>query len=426
MFNQKLKYMTKNARKPLEVKVVIPQEVLDNDSELQKIYDPKKKSLKYDLSGNLPNEVVDDLKKTVELFHGNEISRFNPLVAALDQLQSFKDLAYDKENEKESIQQYKDAKKFIGSFNSSLRDVKKILKEPHKQVMDQIEALFKHLVAESENTKNALTHNYDEYLQEEERKKKEREDKKKAAELAQIEALKSQNDEMLKNSQQQTIDTAYLNCKNSISEILTRISSAAPTLNQAGLQMYLDTLGTETFEGRTKDFNISVLSPEQLNELTKLFSDTLTAANNVITTRINLLESEKTQSELSSQNQQLAQENKEMAQELNDLPFQVEEKVEEKRGLHSVFSDEENFQTIGNEIADINFRLKTLFSEVQLIEFKHSGMEQTRSQLLHPTILPQMVEWMQKTDAWMSERVNRYTGPAADTGTVPPPPSASN
>ena len=91
----------------LEVEVVIPEELIATNEDLGKQYDSKNQKLVYEIGPNVPKNSLDELKELLSSSQLPEIISLNPAIITLVEMQKFKELKYDKENEKESIQQVK-------------------------------------------------------------------------------------------------------------------------------------------------------------------------------------------------------------------------------------------------------------------------------------------------------------------------------
>lgn len=224
--------------KTIKVEVLMPDEILQSNESLKLRYDKEKSQLSYEMNENIPGTLSKELQAFLEdeTIKPKQIALVNPLIDAVNELQAIKHIKYNgrlsstairtlndnpygvkvvfdeesddylveadlekvpkeeiekvqKELEKalkiahdNSYQAYKDGKKIVGSFNSSLREAKKVLKKPYLDMSKKIEEFYKAFDAESTNVKNALDSNFAKALEIEARKKEEAEKKRKAEE----------------------------------------------------------------------------------------------------------------------------------------------------------------------------------------------------------------------------------------------------
>ena len=102
----------------LEVEVLIPEEILKENDELNSLYDSKKKIIRYDIAPETTEDLKEKLTEMVKTSSTGDLVAFNPIIAALNYIQSFKEIKYDPE--KKNTQDYTDAKVKIGKFNSAV------------------------------------------------------------------------------------------------------------------------------------------------------------------------------------------------------------------------------------------------------------------------------------------------------------------
>lgn len=233
------------------------------------------------LTTEILSEVPESSKENVvfltEQLKPADLAKFNPLVVALNHLKKLKNIKYDPKD-KATIQAFKDAKKDIGAFNTSVKSTKTVLKADYLKITRGLDTIQNTFLEESRNIKDELFKNFDVYLKAEEANKKAKEDKKDAA----------RNAELLKLKEDHAIQELQVDGQNAYNKIKYDIISAAKNVSISNLNaLSLDSVKRQiqNFIDLTYDREIighfevgqarhDKLSKEQADELKILFADT--------------------------------------------------------------------------------------------------------------------------------------------------------
>lgn len=397
----------------LEVEVVIPQELIATNEDLGKQYDSKNQKLVYEIGPNVPKNSLDELKELLSSSQLPEIISLNPAIITLVEMQKFKELKYDKENEKESVQQFKDAKKAIGSFNSSITKIKGILKEPHISYNKKVDAIFNFFKQESDNTKGALEVNYDEYLKEQERIAKEKEDKKKAAELAQIQELAEKNKEQQEKLLNQQRASKRIEVEGAINKIGFEVNTKVPTLNIDGLQSLKSEILKKQFSSLLSEDEIKefAFSEDEINQFKGLFTLSIESAERVIDAQISSINNSTKVQSLESENKVLTAEKQALESTTpssilsgeNDMPFSSPK----QESAPAPISDIDKFNLINKIISDYDEYTKSVLEKIKEVDFNDDQLKQLQS-ILTDKSFPQITEWTGKLKTWTSDKFSKY------------------
>ena len=136
----------------------------------------------------LPKEtqkLIESLSKELQV---KQLNVLNPLVEAMATIEGFSKIKYQADNE-ESVQQYKDSKKYIGSFNASTKKAKSALKKPFLETGRKLDKIEKMFLERAKNVMQALEEEFKPYVDEQEKLKQEREEKKNKAILDKVAEL---------------------------------------------------------------------------------------------------------------------------------------------------------------------------------------------------------------------------------------------
>ena len=263
--------------KPLEVQVVIPDELFKDDKTLKEHYDKNETKLVYEMNPSVPDSFLNELVNFFndEVIGPRQIVKFNPLLDAVNQLQELKKISYDpmlsdeleaeliekcflnnlsydieqkkyifaitneaienktpeqikameskieKEIEKalakqhnNSYQFYKDAKKITGAFNTALTATKKELKDPYLAFTKKVDNIYNVMKSEYDDTVSALDTNFKTALEIEQEKKEAKLKAKMAEEIARAEQLEADNKANAEKLMNQLNETEQLQLKN--------------------------------------------------------------------------------------------------------------------------------------------------------------------------------------------------------------------
>lgn len=393
--------MSKNVEK-IEIQVIIPEVILNSNEEIKMIYDTEKHTLNYPMLATVPKEFYDQLQKLVPEFKPTEIVAFNPLMRAIGEMQLIKGLKWDGEKAEESERSYIDNNKLIGSFNTSLKSAKAILKEPHLEMNKKIEAIFKLFDSESANTRNALEVNFKPLLDAREKAKAEKDAKLKAEETARIAALTSQNAETNEMLEKQKKTTRKFEIENMISALLTNVMNVLPTLNKAGLidrKVSVENVKYGSYFGPNDELMFSELAEQMHFE--NLFQTTKKATLAALTNQINTLETEAKLAEVVVENKVLVASTPQLVDDDNDMPLGSPELKAEP------LTEAESFNQMVSSISYIKIELEREINAVKSKVFTDPYIVSTQKKLLENSF-PQILDWLSKTEAWAQDRHNKY------------------
>jgi hypothetical protein len=392
----------------LEVEIIISPEVLENNPNVKEHYDLDKKTISYEVGENIPKDFKDELQSFLVVSSESEIVSFNPIMESLSKLQEFKELKYDKEN-KETVQAFKDAKKFIGSFNTSLTGAKKILKDPHIEYNRKVDAIYNFFKQESDNTKNALEVNFDEHLKEEQAKKDAAEAKKKAAELEQIAKLAEENKAQQEKMATQQKHTRKLEVEAEINKITFEASTKSPNLNLDGLKALKQSLNGISVNSLFKSDDI--FTDDEKGAFEKLFTDAVFGAITMIDSYIKNFELEIEKQNLQTANTNLTAENKvleaqtpaSLVDDENDTPFGPPKTTQEQIPA----GDLATFVSMYNRLVELKLLTDNVFQNIKASKFDEPSLEKMRLVLADQS-MPQVVEWTGKLESWTKGKLDKY------------------
>lgn len=232
-----------------------------------------------DMTETLPAEVQESIVWLSKELRPAELVPFNPVVVALVELQKLADIKYDPENIKESSQEYKDAKKAIGSFNSAVRAAKKEMKGAYDAIGKKILSMEKGFLAEASAVMDTLSEEFKPWLDAEEAKKAAAAKKKQDKLDEEMNALKKQNEEQAIVANRQEV---YNKIRYEI--ILEFAANAITQLNKLNLSSVISMY--ESYKGVTYDKtvplsegvrdNYHLLSEDQIKTLKNEFDDQVT------------------------------------------------------------------------------------------------------------------------------------------------------
>ena len=228
----------------------------------------------------LPEEAKDILVVLNEELRSTDIVKLNPIVNELIKINSFLEIKYDPEKP-ETIDQYKEAKKFIGHFNQKTKDTKKELKAPYLNVGRKLDAMEKFFLGAAKTAQTAIAKEFKPYLDEQARIKKEKEDKKNKE-------LIDKANEADKFKDENTLLIARMNAekkyRNFADEILIKTAEHCENYSELALEQEAETIKKMEFE--IEEADREVLLPEQIDELCFHFNTVKKQSLYLITTRM--------------------------------------------------------------------------------------------------------------------------------------------
>jgi len=141
---------------------------------------------------SLPKETQKMIKSLSDDFNVKQLNVFNPLVEAMATIEGFTDLTY-KPDDDECIEQYKESKKFFGSFNSSTKKTKQKLKKPILETGRKLDKIERTFLERAKEIWEGVDKEFKPYLDEKEEKKAEADAKKNKASIDKINELSEQS-----------------------------------------------------------------------------------------------------------------------------------------------------------------------------------------------------------------------------------------
>lgn len=387
----------------IEISVIIPEVILNSNEEIKSIYDIEKHTLNYPMLPTVPKEFYDQLQLLVPEFKPTEIVAFNPLMLAIGEMQLIKRLKWDVEKLDESERTYIDNNKLIGSFNSSLKTAKAILKEPHLEMNKKIEAIFKLFDNESTNTRNALEVNFKPLLDAREKAKAEKEAKLKAEETAKIAALTAENTKNNELFEKQKKDSRKFELEGMISALLTNVVMKLPSLNIAGLVEQKNSVEKVQFKmyfGPNDELLFEKLTEEIYFE--ELFKTTKKSTLTAIESQINLLETTVKLDQTVTENKILNASIPQLIDDDKDVPFVTPVNENTVR-----LTEKESFNLMVASITYIKIELEQQILAIESKGFIEPYIVSTQKKLLEHSF-PQILDWISKTEVWAKDRESKY------------------
>ena len=397
-----------NESKKVDIKIHIPEIILNDNPDVMKIYNPETESITYDIDSHIPQEFIDKLEELVPQFHGSDVVVFNPLLAAVNQLQAIKEVAYNADDFDASERLYIDNNKIIGSFNSSVTKVKKLMKDPQIAKNKMIDAIFNILETESKNTRGALEENFKPLLEERERKAAEKEAAQKAKELEAIAALSNTNSELQSKLDAQQKATALITVQNGLSSILTNIAIKVPQLNKEGLEQLKENLSSVIFNNYISPEIQNNFDHTELAVFQQTFRDNKAAALSNIQLAINAIDAQNSNISLANENAilqaQVPGPLEVNAMEMEVVAAEIVNQVENMDYLQGKdLTDGQKFNFITNANNRILTDYKTMIEMSKELEFNDSQFSQLRDKLTGEQF-PKILEWLEKITAFCNKK----------------------
>ena len=245
--------------KKTEVVYKVTQTDLKKNESLLSNYDEKKKAVVFIMDENLPEDFAQELTELLgdDKISVSDVSQITPILNAINELQGLRMMesepevdpdevkAIEKkfgielgcgetwdsiypvieagdfsEEDQEKIQKaidkliakahnddyqnYKDAKKVLGSYNSALKEAKKQVKAPAMAFTKKVDSIFNLFAGQYTDVYAALDSNFEDALKREEEKKKAAEAKRNAATTKKMEELAEQNKALAEKMENQS------------------------------------------------------------------------------------------------------------------------------------------------------------------------------------------------------------------------------
>ena len=395
--------------KLLEAKVDLSQSFLNEHDEIRKIFNHEKKSIIYEINPLVPDNIISELKSILETSSSNDLLAINPIIIALAELQTLKNIKYDKEQISKSIENFKAAKKTIISFGKGITEAKKVLKEPHLAYNKKIDSIYNLFDTEKNTVKNCLEENFNEYIEEEEKKKKEAEEKKKQAELQKIKELSEQNEQLIEQSKKAENNKIYLQYESSINKILTDTSVNILNLNSEGLSKLKEKFSLLSFEKVLKEEHKKILNEEQIKSLSESFESSINAALNLISDKIKSLQNAEDLKNVQAENKILeAQTPKSLDSSENNPEIKPQEIPQVPQNIEQPpkgNNDVEKFDSLVEDIKNFEIAVNNLTLKLKSYDFENRNISEIRNILTDKSI-PKIQEWSNKLVDWTVQKQN--------------------
>ena len=384
----------KNENSKLEIEVLIPEIVLNENPEINEIYDSENHTISYNIKDSIPESFSKELKYLVPEFNGKDIVIFNPLVEAVNKLQEIKTLACNLEDMDTSERVYIDNNKLIGSFNTSLKEAKKTMKDPHISFNKKVDSIFSLFENESKNTRNALETNFKPLLDKREKEKQDKIDAQKKKELEAIAKLSETNNDLTAKLNQQKKDTAVAEIRNSISTILSNAAIKIPTLNLEGLKVMKSNMQNINFNMYVSFEIQNLFSPEELNEFKAVFTQNKDAAIRNIDMTIEGIENK-----IKVERQEQSQPQQEQSPIQHLVATSVPEPIQE--GVS--YTDAQLFQFITDANKNILLNYRMMIENAKKSKFKNPDVQGLADKLTEEQF-PKIEDWLEKLSNYCDKK----------------------
>lgn len=395
--------MPPKTKSKVQIKVLIPDDIITKNSELLTVYNQEQETITYDVENSIPKEFIDKLEVLVPKFHGNDIVLFTPLIEKINELQAIKNLEYNAEDFDASDRLYIDNNKLIGSFNTGIKEVKQLLKNPQIAKNKLLDEIFKIFENESENTRGALQTNFKPLLDKREEIKNKKEAEKKKTELEAIANLSNSNSQLQEKLNNQTKAMATTAAESAINSILTNIALKLPSLNKEGLEQLKNNVSGIDFNMYVSFELQNSFTPEEIASYQQRFKDNRTAAIRNIEISIKALETETANVTLTNENAVL--------QAQVPAPETIVDRIADIEVNHEVvnqevstdLNDAQRFQFITDETNRIATEYQNMIDKFNSIEFANPQVAELRDKLTKEN-LPKIQEWNVKISTFCNTK----------------------
>jgi hypothetical protein len=236
---------------------------------------------------SLPEETQKMITALSSDFGKDQMNTFNPLVEAMATMEGFNNLKYV-EDDTEAIEQYKGAKKFSGSFNSSTREAKKKLKAPFLATGKKLDAIEKTFLARSKEIMENVNKEFQPYLDAKAEKAAIALAKKNKATSDKIKELsESQINQNIVIQRSKTFTTYTTANQKMLDDVIEKVDN----WSEDALKEELSILQEKTINIPQEDTNI--LLDDQVVNLTKSFNQMHSTCVRMINMRLQEIENNK-------------------------------------------------------------------------------------------------------------------------------------
>ena len=235
----------------------------------------------------LDAELQKKIIKITEQLNLKSVSLFNPLVKRIIDIEAYRDLKYDADKP-ESIQAFKDAKKDVKNFRSSVKKTKGIIKKPLLVTGKDLDAIEKTFVVDATEVLEVIEKEFKPFLDAEEEKKikaQAKRDKKKD------DAIKDLSDESVENTLVIKRMNVFNKFTKDISELVAIATEQSATYSEASLGEEFAKLTNMKLEMSLSDEGI--LLEDQIVELQGHFSSSIKSAKTILKMKMDSFESAK-------------------------------------------------------------------------------------------------------------------------------------
>lgn len=392
----------------LEVEIIIPEEVLKSENTFKDNYNFGK--LQYNLGNEVPKNVKDQIVSVINSSKPNELVQLNPVIIALEKLQSFKDVKYDpeKKNEKE----YTEMNKQIGSFNSSVKAVTDIMKKDAQNYIKSVNELKTYLETEAKTARENIQLNFKPYLDEKARKQKEAQDKKNQELIEANLKLTEENKRQAENLKNQKKQSQILVIQGEIGKISFSATNGIAVLNLDGL---------EKLKKEVESKDIQLLLPE--NDILEFgftddeIFDLKVQFDNAISTSLSALNLAISNFKTNAENTALKNENEVMKAKdpnsfltsENDNPFSQDSfpAISPNQSNADALTDSDKIQVFIKELEHFQNQINITCENLSAIKFNDNGLQTIQKKVTEGSF-DTIKEWGEKLVTWTKEKEKLY------------------
>lgn len=380
-----------------EVEVIIPTDVLKKETHFKDIYINGK--LTYNLGTELPENVKEEISKILKTSKVSELVQFNPLIIALEQLQTFKIIKYDAEakNEKE----YTASNKQIGSFNSSVKATTDLMKKDAQNYIKDVNTLKAFLETEAKTTREILQENFKPYLDEQERIKKEKEDKKNSEMIASNKKLTEENEAQALKLKNQQKESKKLTIEGEIGKITFSATSGVSVLNLEGLEKLLEETRSKNLSDyiSSQDVEDYDFSNEEIKELSDKFGESVSTSIKAFEVAISNIKATEENKDL--KNAAEIHQASQPSAILSNEPEQFEIPQDPNQ------TDSSKLDRLCEILVQFELGAQRAKDLITKIEFQDEGLKVIQTKISGKSF-DQILDWSEKLKVWSNDKRTKY------------------
>lgn len=389
--------------KPLEVEVIIPEEVLKKENHFKGIYSEGK--LTYNFGNELPENVKEEISQIIKSSKVDELVKFNPLLLSLVELQSFKDLKFDPEQKND--RDYVDSNKKIGSFNTAIKSTTDLMKKDANEYVKKVNAIRDFFLTEAKTTREILQLNFKPYLDEQERIKKEKEDKKNAKILEANEELIKKNQEQAEKLKNQQKESKKLTIQGEIGKITFSATSGVSVLNLDGLEKLKKETENKAFKNLLSDAEKLEygFTEDEIFELENEFNNAISTSLKALGIAISNIQTTEENKNLKSENEVMkAQQPSNLLSSENDHPFSPNPV---SSPIDIPISDKDKIIEISRILQEYNKHTIEVHTQISSIMFQDDGLDKIQKVIAEDSF-SKILDWSKKLSEWTETKANKY------------------